>query len=160
MKCDWWDVWLEWTLDSAIFPVEMREDDWRQEIFWWLVFCMDGSSSFLVTPYTKNIALFFCSNILNYTLHLKEDRGYHYILVFSVFGKSCSSNQGPETGFTPPCWLYDKYSSGLLRLSSLLVTSTVSRLRTHLFCSHLPSLYIHFSSLCNPNGHFTPVLWF
>lgn len=33
-----------------------------------------GHSSFLVTPHIKNIALFFCPNITNYTLHLKNDQ--------------------------------------------------------------------------------------
>ena len=33
-----------------------------------------GSSSFPVTPYIKNTALFFYPNIPNYTLHIKEDR--------------------------------------------------------------------------------------
>ena len=44
----------------------------------------NGSSSFLVTPYIKNIALFFCPNIPNYTLHLKEDRCLSFLCLVNL----------------------------------------------------------------------------
>ena len=35
-----------------------------------------------------------------------------YTLVFDVFGKTCSINRGPGTGFTHPCWLPGPLRSG------------------------------------------------